>query len=349
MQKPPGSICSSGLGPDFVDRGTLALGKAPAPATAGGEGFGPEEFEVLLDLTQLVLDLAGIIDPTPISDGSSAVISMGRGDWLGAGLSGLALIPYVGDLAKVGKLGRWATTVEKAVALVKRNARFAERARPILRRLAEILDQIPDRLVPDSARATLARIKENLKSVLGAQHRSVKVLMVNQYLQRWFKYIDELPIVPPPPGRAAFWSKLDGAQQNAEGADLAARLAVLEGKVTLEMTLESSKFVEHYKLAEAQLLEQLGSQAKDLWPEFGRKVWERVSEKYAAMLEGTVTVYGRVVTGGAAPILGNELDVVSDIMLANSRIPSVEFVDVVTGVRKRMDRAQVLSSAQRTH
>lgn len=348
MQRTPGPLCSSGLGPDWIDHGTLALGKSPAPAASGSDSLTAEEQETLLDLTQLVLDLAGIVDPTPISDGSSALISLGRGDLLGAGLSGLALIPYVGDLAKVGKLGRWASTVQKTVGLVKRNARFAERVQPLLRQLLNILDQIPDRLVPGSARPALAKMKDDLKSVLGAQHRSLRVVTLNRYLQRWFKYIDELPMAAPPPDRAAFWSKLDGAQLNTEGADLAARLAVLEGKVTLEMTLESSKFVEHYKLAEAQLLELFGAQPADLWPEFGRKVWERVSEKYASMIHGKVTVYGRVTTQGGAPILGNELDVVSDIMLANPRIPSVDYVDVLTGERKYMTREMVLHLSRQT-
>ncbi|MDO5088132.1 MAG: hypothetical protein Q4D74_11090, partial [Comamonadaceae bacterium] len=56
--------------------------------------------ELALDLTQIGLDIVGIFDPTPISDGSNALISLFRGDFLGAGLSAVSMIPYVGDAAK---------------------------------------------------------------------------------------------------------------------------------------------------------------------------------------------------------------------------------------------------------
>ena len=60
------------------------------------------------DVTQIALDIVGLVDPTPISDGVNGLISLGRGDWLGAGISAVSMIPYVGDAAKLGKLGRYA-------------------------------------------------------------------------------------------------------------------------------------------------------------------------------------------------------------------------------------------------
>ena len=60
--------------------------------------------DLALDLTQLCFDLAGFVDPTPISDGVSGLIALGRGQWLDAAISGIAMVPYVGDLAKAGKL-----------------------------------------------------------------------------------------------------------------------------------------------------------------------------------------------------------------------------------------------------
>ncbi|MFD0345731.1 hypothetical protein ACFQ0M_05840 [Kitasatospora aburaviensis] len=49
----------------------------------------------------------GIFDPTPISDGASGVVSLFRGDWMGAGLSVAAMVPYVGDAAaKPAKLAK---------------------------------------------------------------------------------------------------------------------------------------------------------------------------------------------------------------------------------------------------
>ncbi|MBB5873555.1 hypothetical protein F4553_006989 [Allocatelliglobosispora scoriae] len=59
------------------------------------------------DLVVLIADIVGIFDPTPISDGVSGVISLFRGDWGGAGLSALSMIPYAGDLfGKGGKLAK---------------------------------------------------------------------------------------------------------------------------------------------------------------------------------------------------------------------------------------------------
>jgi hypothetical protein len=48
---------------------------------------------------QLVLDIAGIFDPTPISDGASVAVSLWRGQFVDALLGGASMIPYLGDAA----------------------------------------------------------------------------------------------------------------------------------------------------------------------------------------------------------------------------------------------------------
>lgn len=59
------------------------------------------------DLAVLIADLAGIFDPTPISDGVSGLISLFRGDLAGAGLSVASMIPFAGDaLAKSAKFAK---------------------------------------------------------------------------------------------------------------------------------------------------------------------------------------------------------------------------------------------------
>ncbi len=59
------------------------------------------------DLAVITADMAGIIDPTPISDGISGLISLGKGDFSAAGLSVASMIPYLGDAgAKPLKLAR---------------------------------------------------------------------------------------------------------------------------------------------------------------------------------------------------------------------------------------------------
>ncbi|PTL75692.1 HNH endonuclease [Vitiosangium sp. GDMCC 1.1324] len=61
------------------------------------------------DLAQAAVDVAGIVDPTPISDVIGAGMSVARGDWVGAGLSLISVVPYVGDaLGKTAKGARLA-------------------------------------------------------------------------------------------------------------------------------------------------------------------------------------------------------------------------------------------------
>ena len=67
-----------------------------------------QDRELMLDIGQLVLDVVGIFDPTPASDGANVLISLARGDLFGAGISAISIVPFVGDLVKVGKLDKWA-------------------------------------------------------------------------------------------------------------------------------------------------------------------------------------------------------------------------------------------------
>jgi hypothetical protein len=46
------------------------------------------------ELIQAGVDVAGILDPTPTSDALSAAMSLAKGDYLGAALSLVSMIPY---------------------------------------------------------------------------------------------------------------------------------------------------------------------------------------------------------------------------------------------------------------
>lgn len=92
------------------------------------------EREKQLDALQAVVDVAGIADPTPISDAVSAGMSLGRGDYLGAGLSVVSMVPYFGDaLAKPLKGAKAAVKgtklgmkLEKAAVKLKKAKEAAE-------------------------------------------------------------------------------------------------------------------------------------------------------------------------------------------------------------------------------
>jgi RHS repeat-associated protein len=66
---------------------------------AGGSSFGA------LDAVQVGLATVGVIDPTSISDGLNAMISIARGDYAGAAISTAAMLPYIGDTAKLAAGG----------------------------------------------------------------------------------------------------------------------------------------------------------------------------------------------------------------------------------------------------
>lgn len=147
-----------------------ALAQRGAPAQTGVDpAVARQRQELALDVAQMVLDIAGLFDPTPVSDGTNAIISLFRGDLLGAGLSAVSIIPFLGDAAKLGKLGRWAQTIERAVDLARADGAFARLVRPQLEQLGRALSDIaPDVLarlpqpVQDFVRNARARLAEFL-------------------------------------------------------------------------------------------------------------------------------------------------------------------------------------------
>lgn len=58
------------------------------------------------DVATLILDIAGIFDPTPLSDGASGMMSLFRGEWAQVGFSVAAMVPFVGDTGKILKFAK---------------------------------------------------------------------------------------------------------------------------------------------------------------------------------------------------------------------------------------------------
>ncbi len=142
----------------------------PGPVSEGE--LTPQQKELLLDLGQLVLDIVGFFEPTPFADGTNSLISLGRGDWLGAGISLLGVIPYFGDLAKAGKLPRYAKSLSKALTMAKHDVNFARRLRPLIQKLATVLEKIPLSGVPSQLADQLKHIKSRVREFLRHSHGS---------------------------------------------------------------------------------------------------------------------------------------------------------------------------------
>jgi hypothetical protein len=141
-----------------VPEGTLH-GEAPKADPAA---IAAQKQELALDLVQIGLTLTGIVDPTPISDGLDGLISVFRGDWLGAGISVVSMVPYIGDAAKLGKLGAIGRTVERAVDLAKVDFAYARTIAPALEKIRGALDQIPLDALPAPARQAIEGMKTKI-------------------------------------------------------------------------------------------------------------------------------------------------------------------------------------------
>ena len=72
--------------------------------------------EALLSAT---LDLVGIVDPSGVADGLNASLQAKNGDWGGALISAAGLVPYVGDIAKVGKISKDVKIIKTAINSTK--------------------------------------------------------------------------------------------------------------------------------------------------------------------------------------------------------------------------------------
>lgn len=127
-----------------------------------------EQQALMLDLGQIALDIIGIFEPTPFADLTNTGISIGRGNWLDAGLSLVGVIPYLGDLGKLGKLPKLAKVVERAVDIAKLDPAFAAQIRPTLQRIRDAIDAVPVDSLPGPARDAVQAMKGKLDEFFSA-------------------------------------------------------------------------------------------------------------------------------------------------------------------------------------
>lgn len=100
-----------GIQQNFVQAVTAPVSAFPAKLV------NPIPLEVPLDPVgslQTTLDAAGVIDPTPFSDGFNSLIYLSQGDLSNAGISIAGMVPFLGDAAKAKRLsGAAADCVKK--------------------------------------------------------------------------------------------------------------------------------------------------------------------------------------------------------------------------------------------
>lgn len=138
-----------------------------APAGQAGQ-LSRRERELLLDLTQLALDVVGLFEPTPFADAANVAISLGRRDLSGALLSGLGMVPYVGDLAKAARLAKYRRTVDEAIAVARRQPELAGPIRAALQRILDAVDGVPVQRLPRQLREPLLDLRGSITAFLAA-------------------------------------------------------------------------------------------------------------------------------------------------------------------------------------
>jgi len=92
------------------------------------EALAKADADLKWELAASAADVAGMIDPTPASDLIGAGLAVRKGDWLGAGMSLVSVVPYVGDaLAKPAKAVRAAKRInELRQTVTKLTAKLAD-------------------------------------------------------------------------------------------------------------------------------------------------------------------------------------------------------------------------------
>ncbi len=137
---------------------------ASTPTTPPASSDQPSTSELVIDGSQLVLDVTGLVDPTPISDGGNALISLFRGDFKDAAISAAAILP-MGDVLKGGRIA------ERFGALIT-NAANSPAARtvlePIIGKLGDLLGKVPLDSLPAPVRSIVESLKGKVDDYLGA-------------------------------------------------------------------------------------------------------------------------------------------------------------------------------------
>jgi hypothetical protein len=91
---------------------------------------------------------------------------------VGAGISAVSMIPYIGDAAKLGKLGKWSKTIDRAITIASAapNSAMAKALRPAIAKIADGLNAIPASVLnklPASAKKQVLEMRARANAFLG--------------------------------------------------------------------------------------------------------------------------------------------------------------------------------------
>ncbi len=185
--------------------------------------------ELAFELGQTVIDAAGIIDPTPISDSISAMMSLSKGDYVGAALSTVSIVPYIGDA--LGKPIKEAHNAQRIAQLERKIEGLVKQLKELApERVAKAAENLTEAVA--KGRATLIEKIEKGHSLL----RHGPELVDNQLIRRLKEGIapdGKIEINRVPGGSTRFSSNTDWLQIREKAHEQITKRAPFHGGVDL--------------------------------------------------------------------------------------------------------------------
>ena len=173
----------------FAAQQKLKLQKQMPPSRLEIEGLTAEQKALLLDLTDIGLSVVGIFEPTPFADLAGTGLALSRGEYGGAAISALGMFPYLGDLAKLGKLPKFVKVLGDVVQMAKQSPAFAKAVTPLLEKIKVALDNLPIEKLPQKAQDAVKTIKNKIDELFAVTKVALpKITFDSKQLQKKFKH-----------------------------------------------------------------------------------------------------------------------------------------------------------------
>lgn len=160
------------------------------------------------------LDIVGIFDPSGAADALNATLQAKNNEWLDAGISLAGIIPYVGDIAKAGKIKKDVKIIETAIDACKQGHKKAKvvhgnsKASTKAQHVYEIFDK-------ETGKAVKTGISSGKKTKAGKSYRA------NSQVNRWNRQagkqkFDSRVVEDVPAGPNARQKALNAERANAQ-------------------------------------------------------------------------------------------------------------------------------------
>jgi HNH/ENDO VII superfamily nuclease len=125
-----------------------------------------DQERLVLDTIQLTLDIGGVVDPTPISDGLSAAESLGRLRPVEAGISVVGMLPLLGDSLKILKIPHYIETIRAVVRLAIRHPEWATFIRSLVQRVDDVMKLIPWNKISTESAEKWGKLRDEVTQAL---------------------------------------------------------------------------------------------------------------------------------------------------------------------------------------